>query len=100
MPRLDLKFHPAAADELVAAHVWYAERSVKAADGFLFEVDNALAQIQASPECGGAYLHNTRCYLLRRFPYLIVYRTVAMELQVVAVAHGRRRPGYWKSRSM
>ena len=35
---------------------------------------------------------------MRRFPYLIVYRTTSTAIQVVAVAHGRRRPGYWKTR--
>ena len=35
---------------------------------------------------------------MRRFPYLIVYRVTASAIQVVAVAHARRRPGYWKTR--
>jgi hypothetical protein len=36
---------------------------------------------------------------MRRFPYLVVYREVSTGLQVIAVAHGRRRPGYWKNRA-
>jgi toxin ParE1/3/4 len=43
-------------------------------------------------------LHGTRKYLLRRFPYAVIYRVTDEAIEVVAVAHGRRRPGYWKTR--
>jgi len=33
--------------------------------------------------------------VLRRFPFGVVYRVLAGEIQVVAVAHHRRKPGYW-----
>jgi plasmid stabilization system protein ParE len=71
---LALEFHPAASDEAETAHDWYAERSAIAAARFLAELDVAVAHIQAQPESGAPYLHRTRCHLLRRFPYLIVYR--------------------------
>src|SRR3990172_220724 len=45
-----------------------------AAARFLEELDVAVADIQARRDCGAPYLHRTRCYLLRRFPYLVVYR--------------------------
>jgi len=35
---------------------------------------------------------------LKRFPYLIVFREMDSEIQIIAVAHGRRRQGYWKRR--
>jgi toxin ParE1/3/4 len=44
------------------------------------------------------HLHGTRKFLLRRFPYAVVYRITESAIQVIAVAHGRRRPSYWKSR--
>jgi hypothetical protein len=31
--------------------------------------------------------------------YLIVYRDKAESIEIVAVAHGRRRPGYWRPRT-
>ena len=46
------------------------------------------------------HLHGTRKFLLRRFPYGVVYRITKSAIQVIAVAHGRRRPGYWKSRRL
>ncbi|MCI0491884.1 MAG: type II toxin-antitoxin system RelE/ParE family toxin [Planctomycetes bacterium] len=95
-----IDFHPAASDEAEAAHRWYAERSSIAAARFREELDAAVADIQTDPDCGAPYLHGTRCYLLRRFPYLVVYhRPSEAAAEVIAVAHGRRRPGYWKART-
>jgi hypothetical protein len=34
-------------------------------------------------------------FIFRRFSYAVIYRVVDVTIQVVAVAHGRRRPGYW-----
>jgi plasmid stabilization system protein ParE len=96
---LRIDFHPAASEEAEAVHRWYSERSPIAGVRFREELDAAVAQIQADPERGGPYLHGTRCYLMRRFPYLVVYHRSSEELiEVVAVAHGRRRQGYWKAR--
>jgi hypothetical protein len=39
----------------------------------------------------------TRQYVLRHFPF-VVYRTSERMTQIVAIAHARRRPGYWKNR--
>ncbi|MBP88756.1 MAG: hypothetical protein CMJ64_18930 [Planctomycetaceae bacterium] len=47
---------------------------------------------------GPTYLHGTRRYLLERFPYFVVYRETEEKLQVIAIAHGKRKPGYWRRR--
>ena len=36
--------------------------------------------------------------VLRRFPLVIVFRKTAAGVEIIAVAHGRRRPGYWRER--
>jgi len=41
---------------------------------------------------------NTRRVVLSRFPYIVVFRETVTEIEIVAVAHGRRRPGYWRER--
>ena len=33
-----------------------------------------------------------------RFPYRVVFLETEPEILVVAVAHERRRPGYWRAR--
>lgn len=98
MSRAALEFHPAAISEARAARQWYATRSPQAGDAFLAELDRAIERICEVPSRWPSYLHGTRRYLLHRFPYLVIYREIGPTLQVVAVAHGRRRPGYWKRR--
>ncbi len=36
--------------------------------------------------------------LLKKFPYAVVFIVMAEEIRILAVAHGRRRPGYWRAR--
>jgi plasmid stabilization system protein ParE len=98
MPKRTPEFHPEAVEEARAARAWYAARSLEAAGRFMAELDLALEQIAESPDRFALYLGGTRGFLLRRFPYLIVFRETESTVQVVAVAHGRRKPGYWKSR--
>jgi plasmid stabilization system protein ParE len=96
--RPSVRLHPDAIAEAKAAYEWYAERNPSAANAFISELDHAVSQIQTSPERWTMHLHGTRKFLLRRFPYAVVYRITGSAIQVIAVAHGRRRPSYWKSR--
>jgi toxin ParE1/3/4 len=98
MPRYTLEFHPEAVAETQAALQWYRERSESVAKAFLSEIDHAINQIDEAPERWSKYVHGTHRYFLHRFPFSIVYRLQGTNVQVIAVAHGRRRPGYWKNR--
>jgi plasmid stabilization system protein ParE len=91
-------FHPQAVAEAAAAAEWYRRRNDAAGAAFLAELDQAIDSVADAPDRWPSYLHGTRRFLLRRFPFLVVYRPVADGIEVVAVAHGRRRPGYWKGR--
>lgn len=93
-----LEFHPEAIAEARAARSWYAQRSTAAANAFMEEVDHAVEQISAAPDRWPIFAGSARRYLLRRFPYMVVYRQTDTGIQVLAVAHARRRPGYWKKR--
>ncbi len=98
MAKLPVEFHPAASREKDDAFNWYDERSRQTAEAFAAALENARTSIQASPESWAEYLHGTRRYLLRRFPYVIVYRVSDRRIEILAVAHGRREPGYWADR--
>ena len=87
-----------AIEEAEAAARWYAGRSESAADGFADELDVAIAAIEQNPDAWPAYDHGTRHYLLRRYPFSVVYRVEVRRILIVAVAHGHRRPAYWKPR--
>lgn len=93
-----LEFLDEALEEAEEAARWYAERSAMAAAGFAEELDGAITHIERAPTTWPAHEHNTRRFLLRRFPYSVVYRVEATRVVIVAVAHAHRRPGYWRER--
>jgi len=93
-----IEIHPAALAELKSAVEWYLERSEPAAQEFVADVDRALALVIESPRRWPLGEHGTRRFVLQRFPYAIMYREEGSGVQVLALAHGHRRPGYWKER--
>jgi toxin ParE1/3/4 len=98
MARRSIGYHPAARLEADDAFSWYWDRSLSAADQFQKELEKAQATIQASPELWAEYMHGTRRYLLKQFPFVIVYRVTATRIEIIAIAHGQREPGYWIDR--
>jgi plasmid stabilization system protein ParE len=98
MPQFAVEFHPLAADEAQAAERWYRERNESASGRFQRELDRAIERISERPETGSPYLSSTRRVLLRRFPFFVGYRVRVADLEIVAIAHARRRPGYWRAR--
>ena len=89
----------AAERDFTEALCWYAERSQRAAEGFDAEFQRALEQIAADPERFAHCDDLHRYYLMRRYPYQVIYRQREDQLIIVAVAHAKRRPGYWSDRS-
>jgi toxin ParE1/3/4 len=98
MAGFSIGVHPAARADVTAAYDWYFERNPQAAATFIREIEAALAAISDNPLAWPAYIEGTRRYVLRRFPFSVVYRVQGPEILVVAFAHGRRRPGFWRSR--
>jgi plasmid stabilization system protein ParE len=95
-----VELHPEALAEAEAALDWYAERSARAPLAFVEELDKAIKSILDSPRRWPIFYQDCRRFPLFRFPYFIVYREESETLvQIVAVAHGRRRPGYWRART-
>jgi plasmid stabilization system protein ParE len=92
------RFHPAALDEFRAADDWYAARSPDASAEFLLAISDALQNICSSPRRWAVYLYGTRRFILHHFPFSIVYLDEQDVVKVVAVAHAKRRPGYWRRR--
>ena len=93
-----VRLHPEARAELRAARKWYFERSPLSATAFAHAVDNAVSQIVEAPTRYPMAEHGTRKFVLQRFPFNIFYRPGEGEIVIVAVAHQKRRPGYWAGR--
>jgi len=98
MPLPVIEFHPQAVAEAQAAGQWYYDHNPALRGAFITELDRAIACIVESPERWPKYEAGTRRFLLRRFPFTVVYRAAENEIQVVAVAHAKRKPGYWEAR--
>jgi plasmid stabilization system protein ParE len=93
-----LIFHEAAVADYEAALDWYLKRSSSAAANFASEVNSAIAGIAAAPLQRPPGNHGIRKFTLARFPFVVFYREVSAVIPLVAIAHGHRRPGYWKDR--
>ena len=91
---------PAAQAELDGAVDWYEERVEGLGMKFLLLVDQALQEIQASPTTFPRWEHDARFrkFVMQRFPYIVFYREQADRIDVIAIAHGAREPGYWLKR--
>jgi plasmid stabilization system protein ParE len=93
-----VEFHEAASLEFEAAFLWYFERSERAALHFARSVEEAVSSIAEAPDRFPSGPLSTRRLLIRRFPFTVIYRDLASVTQVLAIAHARRRPNYWKGR--
>lgn len=90
---------PASA-ELTDAVRWYEGRRTGLGGQFFDAVTSTLDQIQQHPQIGRELPHRgeARRMLVFGFPYSVVYRERAEVIQVIAIAHAKRRPDYWKRR--
>ena len=98
MPSRAVELHPEALSDARAAYGWYYARNPSAAAAFLVEIDRAVEEILEAPERWPRFLHGTRRFVLRRYPFSVVYRLTDPTILIIAFAHGRRRPGYWRTR--
>ena len=93
-------FHPDARAEFDEATRRYSERSTVASDEFVDAIEGALQKIQLLPATFPRWprRENIHKFVLRRFPFIVVYAVEPEMLSVVAVAHTSKRPGYWVRR--
>jgi len=94
----EVSFHEDASAEYEAAFEWYYLRSEFVASRFSEEMNRAITMIFEAPKRWPAANHGIRKFLLHRFPFAVFYRELPSGIQVLAVAHGHRKPGYWKKR--
>jgi len=98
MPPTRIELHPDAAADAEEAASWYAERSALAAKGFLAELDLVLGRVLEVPDRWPQLEMGTRRYVFPRYPFTLIYRIKDRDIEVIAVAHHRRRQDYWKRR--
>jgi plasmid stabilization system protein ParE len=91
---MPVTFHRLAALEFVAA------RSPTVEARFVAAITAAVQRIDTNPASGSQWIAPIRWVRVRRYPYAIFYEEIAPSILLVyAVAHTRRRPGYWVRRT-
>jgi toxin ParE1/3/4 len=95
---MKLQFLPAAREELDVAASYLEDRVFGLGKEFLDDVERTGALLCQFSEIGRRLDSLHREIPLQRFSFNLVYRIRDGETVVVAVAHKRRRPGYWRSR--
>lgn len=84
--------------EFREASRYYESETAGLGLAFIAEVHRTLSLLAANPEIGGPVAGDLRKMVLRRFPYTLIYVHEVQGILVVAVAHHRRRPFYWRKR--
>jgi plasmid stabilization system protein ParE len=94
-----VQVHPEAEAEADGTFEYLWTRSESAAFGFDAELRAAFRTLRKTPRICAPYQRGTRRIMLKRYPFFVVFREFPDRIQIVAVAHGKRRPGYWAKRS-
>ena len=83
---------------MTEAALFYEAARSGLGDLFLDDIQRAIDTIRERPHLGIAVAHGFRRALIRRFPFSLIYAVDGEEIVVIAVAHQRRSPSYWKDR--
>lgn len=93
------RIHAEARAEIEAAIEHYENQRAGLGREFLDALALAISQIRQMPQTFAKIdAKETRKHSLKRFPFTVYYVDHAEEIWIAAVAHQKRRPGYWSSR--
>ena len=92
-------FHPEAEVDFVEAVRWYERERAGLGHVFSAAVSETVRFATDFPDAGAPLGPSLRRAFVRAFPYYVLYAHSPEGLWVVAVAHFRRRPGYWRDRT-
>lgn len=98
-----VRFEDEADAEYRHAGRWYEGRRTNLGIEFFDAVDSAVHRIVEFPRAGTKVprlpdVLPVRRIPVKRFPYHVVYLETPAEIRILAVAHDRQKPGYWKNR--
>ncbi len=93
-------FHPAAEAEFLELVGYYESKVIGLGRNLIDELEDLVSRIIDSPSAWQiAAEPNIRKAPLDKFPLSIIYRYQENNLQILALAHDKRRPAYWLLRS-
>ncbi|MBA4149523.1 MAG: type II toxin-antitoxin system RelE/ParE family toxin [Verrucomicrobia bacterium] len=95
---LEIKYHPKALAEAFGSADYYDHQQRGLGEELFADVDAAVRLLQAAPERPKPDADGVRSWRLRRFPFRIYYMLDPNQIRILAIAHLRRRVGYWRER--
>ncbi|NLS92356.1 MAG: type II toxin-antitoxin system RelE/ParE family toxin [Planctomycetaceae bacterium] len=93
-----IDFHPEATSELEESVDWYKEHSRSAEHGFILAVESAILKIKRDPERFPRLDARCQSCNVETYPFQIVFRNDGGRILIIAIAHAKRRPKYWRDR--
>jgi len=96
---MKLWFHSDARTEFLESVRYYEGQRRGLGRRFLVAVTEALQRIQAHPNMCPLVSGTWRQCRVSRFPFGIIYRVQERGLEIIAVMHLHREPGYWRHRT-
>lgn len=85
--------------EMTEASAFYEAATSGLGAEFLDEVQSVVNILRQHPELGRTIDQEFRQALLHRFPFSLIYSLEPDAILIIAIAHQRRRPGYWMDRT-
>ena len=92
------EFHPEALLEFEEAVQFYKGRGRTLGQRFAREIRTTITKIVATPDRWRVLEQDVRLCRARVFPHAVLYTIEPDHILIVAIAHGKRRPGYWRHR--
>jgi plasmid stabilization system protein ParE len=96
---MKVRFLEPARDEFLRSVDFYEDQAPGLGTAFAEEVERIVAKISQASALGVPYVESTRRFPMSRFPFNLVYSVEPNVILVIALAHQRRRPGYWVGRT-
>lgn len=91
--------HPAAREDLRdAARFYHGKGGAALSQSLLAEFESSVAMLLEHPLLGNRWRHGKRRFVMKHFPFGVIYTVVGDQLRILAVAHHSRAPDYWRSR--
>ena len=93
-----VELHPEAETELIENASYY-EREVEGLGyRFIEDVERGINLLISQPLIGRPFNEQLRSFVLGSFPFSLIYSFEQDKLWIVAIAHQKRRPDYWRKR--
>ncbi len=94
-----LRLHPEASFEGIEARTWIGENDFLQGEIFADALEASFQRIKSNPLIYRCFDGEFRRIKVGKFSYSVIFRMRGDEIQVIAIMHQHRRPGYWKDRA-